>query len=213
MTDINLSGCNPNKKIGDFIIIDQGGASPNKLNNIIIKKLKSLNESSIFIEVGVFGGGSLLEFHKIINNNKCKMYGVDKWDNQKMMNGIEEHLWNKNHWQEYINIQRSCYETLCKIIETYNYNIKLIKLEEKGIETVYDNFEENSIDFIHIDGDHSYKSVTADCKTYLKKMKKGGVMLFDDWNWSETKKAITDFSKSNNLNVNVINNNKCYIIC
>ena len=212
--EINFSMCNPNRKIGNYMIIDQGGGSPQHFNDFLINKLKSYDKNNIVVEVGVFGGGSLLRLYEIINNPECIIYGIDKWDNQKSMNGITHDKYNNENWEKYIGIQKFCYENLCNIIKEYKYNIKLIKLEDTGLmDHAADDFQDSSIDFIHIDGDHSYEAVTSDCLNYFPKMKKDGIIFFDDWAWPQTKKAIIDFTKKKELLINVINGNKCYVIC
>lgn len=211
--NIDFGMCKPNRKVGKFNIIDQGGGSSHHFNDFLINKLKSYNEKSIVVEVGVFGGASLLDLHSIINNPNCRLYGIDKWHAQNSMNGILKKDWNKKDWDKYINIQKYCYDTLNKLINKYNYNITLIQLEDTGLtDNAAHHFQNNSIDFIHIDGDHSYIAVTSDLESYFCKMKKNGIMWFDDWAWTETKKAITDFCKKNKKNINIINQNKCYII-
>tara|TARA_A100001035_G_scaffold87523_1_gene68090 strand:- start:376 stop:1023 length:648 start_codon:yes stop_codon:yes gene_type:complete len=211
--NINFDLCKPNRKVGEFMIIDQGGGTYYHFNEFLLNKLKQYNESSIVVEVGVFGGASLLDLHTIINNPKCKLYGIDKWHTQNSMNGIFKDKWDKNDWDKYINIQKQNYDTLNEVINKYNYNITLIKLEDTGLtDNAAHHFQDNSIDFIHIDGDHSYIAVTSDLESYFPKIKKNGIMWFDDWKWPETKKAITEFSEKHNLDINVINENKCYVI-
>jgi predicted O-methyltransferase YrrM len=59
----------------------------------------------------------------------------------------------------------------------YNSNIKLVK---KLSSEVLDNSIENNIDLLFIDGDHKYESVYADYKKFLKYVKSGGFIVFDD---------------------------------
>lgn len=42
-------------------------------------------------------------------------------------------------------------------------------------------FKDNSLDFVYIDGDHSYEAVMDDIKTWFPKLKSGGVMAGDDY--------------------------------
>lgn len=44
-----------------------------------------------------------------------------------------------------------------------------------------DKFEDNSIDFIYIDADHTYESVKKDIESYLPKLKDGGVIGGHDY--------------------------------
>jgi hypothetical protein len=55
-------------------------------------------------------------------------------------------------------------------------------------------FEDSSIDILHIDGNHTEESAMNDVKLFYPKVKIGGYILFDDVNWSTTKKAV-DFLK------------------
>lgn len=61
-------------------------------------------------------------------------------------------------------------------------------------------FANGTIDFLMIDGDHSYEGVTADIKNYFYKMKPGGFMSGDDYNvFSSTTLAVNDFFKGSHL--------------
>ena len=42
-------------------------------------------------------------------------------------------------------------------------------------------FEDESLSFAYVDGDHSYEGVCADLEALFPKMKGGGVMAFDDY--------------------------------
>lgn len=42
-------------------------------------------------------------------------------------------------------------------------------------------FDDASISFAYVDGDHSYEGVTADLAALFPKMKNGGIMAFDDY--------------------------------
>jgi len=47
-----------------------------------------------------------------------------------------------------------------------------------------------SIDFIMIDGDHTYEAVRDDIAAFLPKMKKGGIMAGDDYGWPGVQRAV-----------------------
>lgn len=55
-------------------------------------------------------------------------------------------------------------------------------------------FPTNSIDFLMIDGDHSYEGVTSDINNYFHKVKPGGIISGDDYNvFDGTTLAVNDF--------------------
>lgn len=45
---------------------------------------------------------------------------------------------------------------------------------------VSDNFEDNSLDFVFIDGDHTYEAVKIDFEMYFKKVRHGGLIFLHD---------------------------------
>jgi len=56
-------------------------------------------------------------------------------------------------------------------------------------------FDDDSIDFVYIDGDHSYESVVKDITLYLPKIRKGGIIAGHDYcdvAWPETVNAIDE---------------------
>tara|TARA_Y100000389_G_scaffold181177_1_gene196567 strand:- start:1164 stop:1733 length:570 start_codon:yes stop_codon:yes gene_type:complete len=59
---------------------------------------------------------------------------------------------------------------------------------------VVDKFEDNSIDFIYIDAEHTYESVKRDLELYLPKLKRGGTIGGHDYHevWPGVCKAIDE---------------------
>ena len=63
------------------------------------------------------------------------------------------------------------------------------------------------IDFIFVDGCHDYKCAKGDCNKSYTHLKKGGIMVVDDYNsgppngWfsAEVNKGVNEFAKENNL--------------
>jgi predicted O-methyltransferase YrrM len=51
-------------------------------------------------------------------------------------------------------------------------------------------FKDGSIDFLYIDGDHSYHGVTSDIKNYRRKVR--GTIAGDDYNLKSVKKAVDE---------------------
>lgn len=56
-------------------------------------------------------------------------------------------------------------------------------------------FKDDSVDFIYIDGDHSYSQVKRDLRDYFPKIKKGGIIAGHDYcevAWPETVNAVDE---------------------
>lgn len=75
-------------------------------------------------------------------------------------------------------------------------------------------FENNSIDVVYIDGDHTYEGVATDIKSWWPKVKPGGYLCGDDFVKGVTGKgfdygvieAVHDFVEQNNLHLFVYTN-------
>ena len=76
-------------------------------------------------------------------------------------------------------------------------------LIRKKSNKAYLDFEDNSIDAIYIDGDHTYRGVIKDIKYWAPKVKPGGLIVGDDYlTFSGVKKAVNqvfpNFNESGN---------------
>lgn len=72
-------------------------------------------------------------------------------------------------------------------VSTVKNKVKLMRMS--SIEASK-HFEDNSIDFIHIDGDHTYNAVKVDIKAWLPKLKPGKLLTGDDYQSSEVSSAV-----------------------
>ena len=67
-------------------------------------------------------------------------------------------------------------------------------------------FEDNSLDFVYIDGNHAYDYVLEDCREWSKKVRHGGIVSGHDYTTRkhvnvglDVKKAIDQFIQENNI--------------
>lgn len=76
-----------------------------------------------------------------------------------------------------------------------------------------DMFEDNSLDFVFVDGLHTYEQVLKDCQNYWKKIKKGGLLIGHDFARIEgVNKAATEFANSVDLEIQNAKQDLWYII-
>jgi len=54
------------------------------------------------------------------------------------------------------------------------------------------HFEDGSLDFVYVDGDHRHEAVVADLNLYLPKLRKGGVMAGHDLSFNSVQMALRD---------------------
>ena len=117
------------------------------------------------IEIGSFQGESTTIFSE--NFKDSKIFAVDIWNN------------NYDDTEVLINsINPADVENNFDII-TKNYtNIIKIKMSSESFSNIV---ADNSIDFVYIDGDHTYKGVTNDIIKWRSKIKPGGYIGGHDY--------------------------------
>jgi hypothetical protein len=59
---------------------------------------------------------------------------------------------------------------------------------------------DESVDFIMLDGDHSYEAVKADLDAWLPKMKPGGIISGDDYTWPGVETAVRERFDARSIN-------------
>jgi predicted O-methyltransferase YrrM len=72
------------------------------------------------------------------------------------------------------------------------------KHHQKTSDLAVDDFKDNSLDFVFVDGLHTYEQTLADCRNYLPKVKPGGLICGHDYGViSDVTRAIDEFSAEN----------------
>jgi len=104
------------------------------------------------VEVGVFNG----DYSKALclANPELKLYSIDPWQGED---------------EPSEKIAR-------EMLKPYNCEI----IKKTSMEAVKD-FKPESIDFVYIDGDHSFESVTEDLNAWEKIVRKGGIISGHDY--------------------------------
>jgi hypothetical protein len=167
-------------------------------------------KDGIFVEIGIFGGSTLLHLYDKAVESNSVLIGVDPHDKINLYNGKTVDEVSENVKVNTKNLFEVNRKNLQEIILEYKLEptIKYINDFSANAST---SFEDNSIDLLHIDGDHSTKGVYDDLKNYWPKMKKGGVVICDDYNWGSIERGVHKFTDEFSLKGETYNNRK-YII-
>ena len=110
------------------------------------------------------------------------MYGVDPYKIQKE-NTLYEKYMGGEYTDNSLNIIKR--KTLKKALKYPNLEI----IVDTSI-NASKQFEKESIDFVFIDGDHSYESVKNDIKYWEPKVKENGLIIGHDYNWGNVARAV-----------------------
>jgi SAM-dependent methyltransferase len=124
------------------------------------------------VEIGVFRG----EYTKVLADSGLDVYGVDPW-----LAYPDYPYYNKDdeQWREDGNFQMTV-----ELLQGYG-NVHLVR--ETSMNALY-LFEDNSLDAVYIDGNHSFKYVAEDICEWIKKVKPGGWICGHDYFYGNPKK-------------------------
>lgn len=134
-------------------------------------------------EIGVLTG----EYAKVLCNSipHLKYYGIDPW-----YKGRENNRLHKGHMEQ---AQKKLAAFDATLINKYS------------LEALTD-FEDSSLDFVYIDGNHHFDFVVNDIIEWTKKVKKGGIVAGHDYGEGITCgviPAVNGFVRSHFLNLNL----------
>lgn len=116
------------------------------------------------VELGTHGGGSYFSFCQSVVDNKLdtKTYAIDTWTGEKQAGFYSESLFKK---------------VMDFNIEHFDNFSTLMKMT---FDEALNEFDDDSVDLLHIDGFHSYEAVSNDFQTWYPKLSKEAIVLFHD---------------------------------
>ena len=136
-----------------------------------------------YLEIGTFYGANLLSVADTYGkHNESKLYCIDPWEDYE-------------DYPEYKNAQSSIYNSFIQNVENSGVKDKIII--KRGCSNVeIPKLEDDFFDIIYIDGNHEPEYVLEDAVLSFRKLKKNGIMIFDDYEWGGqdlTKRGIDAF--------------------
>jgi predicted O-methyltransferase YrrM len=138
--------------------------------------IKSLKGSPVCVEIGSYFGASSCFISSALTS-KGVLYCIDTWGNHAM-------VYSENDLKDELLVEKDTYEIFKK--NTLEYKEKIRELRGWSTEVVVDFKKlEKKIDFIFIDGDHSYDGVKKDWNAYFPFFRKGSIVAFHDTGWAE----------------------------
>jgi predicted O-methyltransferase YrrM len=141
----------------------------------------------LIVEFGVFGGRSLIPMAlSLKKNGKGEIIGIDAWDKEASITNYDSIDPNYKWWFDVDH--KAIFNSFLKSIHEYSIN-DIVKYYIKRSNEVVDIFEDQSIDILHQDSNHTEKTSSEEVELYYNKVKPGGFWIFDDTDWSTTQKA------------------------
>jgi len=145
------------------------------------------------VEIGVCEG----DYSKIILDNSplSALVSVDPWSNMN-----EEVYYDKNNVPQEENEQR--YQNVVREFKKYGDRSKILRMTSEEAAPL---FKEEELDFVYIDGNHSYVACKEDINLWWPKVRIGGLFAGHDYldgivreSDFGVKKAVDEFIKENN---------------
>ena len=114
------------------------------------------------------------------------LIGVDLYQPQPGSNGPETWVAGENghEWDH-----ERYYKEITDFQELIGNRAQFIRATTKQASL---QVEDESLDFVFIDADHSYEAVKQDIDLWEKKVKPGGCVLGHDIDWPDVQKAVTE---------------------
>jgi predicted O-methyltransferase YrrM len=137
-----------------------------KLKLYQMAKYKLRQGSGVFVEIGSYLGVSSCFIALALSEKKHtgKLYCIDTWQNDAMSEGP------RDTYDEFIN-------------NSERFREEIIPVRQRSIEAAKE-FDQQ-IDYLFIDGDHSYGAVKNDWEAWSPKLNHGAVVIFHDYGWAE----------------------------
>lgn len=119
----------------------------------------------------------------------------------------------KNEYPDFLNFEQKVHDVLfLKVMEKLEiFGNRSILLRETSQDAVK-RFDDNSLDFVYIDANHTYEYVRDDLNRWSCKVRPGGLIAGDDYiNWPGVSKAVREFTQAHRISFNVQGNKWWFI--
>lgn len=153
--------------------------------------LKEEDRPINYLEIGVFSGQNVISVAKsFAKHPDSKLYCVDPWTDY-------------DEYPEYKGIINNVYNEFIKNMNNEGIMNKL-SIHRDFSQNVVPKFEDEFFDIAYIDGNHETEFVYNDGVMTLPKVKSGGYIIFDDYDWPQTRIGVNKFITEHQSFFNVV---------
>ncbi|NAO98477.1 class I SAM-dependent methyltransferase [Halomonas sp. MG34] len=174
-------------------------------DEVRINLLEKLPKRSIGAEIGVHKG----DFSQLIMQyvKPAKLHLVDPWKYEN------DSLYSESWYGGLSGGQIELNERFEHVNNRFSKEVDngVVQIHRAVSEAALLHFNDNSLDWVYIDGNHLYEYVMKDLALSYQKVKLGGMICGDDYQlggWWEggVKKAVDEFVEMNSLSVDILGN-------
>ncbi len=140
---------------------------------------------TICVEIGVFGGRSLIPTALALrHNNQGTVYGIDPWKTEAALEAENEA--NQSWWKNNVNLEEIHSKTMKAIWRLgLDQWAVVIRARSEHCPRLF-----GMVDWLFLDGNHSEVASSRDVRLYLPMVVSGGIVIADDTDWTTTRKAV-----------------------
>lgn len=142
--------------------------------------LNALPRQAVGIEIGAWKGDFSSRILSVAAPRK--LYLVDPWT-------VSHRETHRNAWYGATNVDQNAMDIIARRVEerfSVEISSGLVEIIRDKSAIVMPRFETGSVDFVYVDGDHSYEAVVHDVAEAVRVTKPGGLICCDDYatsNW------------------------------
>ena len=183
----------------------------------LIKRMLSVRQGVSIVPLEKVSADGLLDYVRQLGTDLvgCELgvcwawtlrYFLDKAPEIKKVYAIDAYKPYQDWWgavtQDMVDVWR---KHALSLLAPYRDQIEMLEMDSVSAS---EHIADGSLDYIFIDGDHSYSAVSRDLKAYWPKMKQGGIFAGHDWNLPEVNQAVTDFRKELDISTEIQHTSK-----
>jgi hypothetical protein len=143
------------------------------------------------VEVGVFHGEFAVFILRVLD--PVELHLVDPWKHYDNVGGLMSRRLKKQPWEQ-------TYEEVKQKFAPFPA-VKIIRQESVPAS---EQFQDGSLDFCYIDGDHTYPAVTDDIRVWRPKVRPGGFLAGHDLNIASVACAVFDAFPNNGVEITAL---------
>mmetsp|Transcript_73055 Transcript_73055/g.171723 ORF Transcript_73055/g.171723 Transcript_73055/m.171723 type:complete len:243 (-) Transcript_73055:20-748(-) len=161
-------------------------------------ELGSANRTINFVEIGVCYGTHV--DHLLSHTDNVVVYGVDPYVSFYDPNDFVAVSGDQAHFDK---IHDNVMHFLSRWSEVGRYHHKRMRSWDAS-----QDFPENSLDVVFVDGDHRYRAVLTDIEDWWPKLRINGLMLGDDYEFERfgVKQAVDEFAAAHTVDLRFLEN-------
>jgi len=135
---------------------------------VLLMNLARMQRGQVYVEIGSYHGSSACFIaHGIrlsAHSRGARLYCIDTWMNDAMTEG-----------------QLDTYQQFKENVSSYDSLIVPVRALSVDAAASFSD----QVDFLFVDGDHSYDGVSTDLRAWLPKLAPGALLAMHDYGWAE----------------------------